>query len=434
MKRSLIILSIFYMSACQKIEYTSMDSPAYLRVFNSLNKLHVLETKGDTLSYLCMLINPQFNAEGIPVGGEVVGDFLDRRANYAPPYPVHIGASTSVHNPEYPGKESVLAAPVLNGFDLSSWAQVPSGELRFVFMYRPRNTLPFFDLEDRYKRDVLVDTTLRLEAGEVYTMHTLLKDFNTKETGVLLRQETFHKQSLSDSLVYVNFYNYSAKGFVDAPNNLKVPAGTNRLNLFEEGIRDTMNIYLSLLVDQGYSYSAGDRHYADGVMFSAEPKPLDGYRFQFLGTMRHDGFSGRPAPYQSFPLWVRDSDDGINTDLWQRFHLLAPGLAIDHHPFEEYAAYASSETPTSGGVLGTTGGRFAAINCLVDNMKIYVREVCPNCNQSFYHAGANLPNLVVNTHSGIHNPRSFATVNTFEVINGQVYLTTIQRRYAAPIY
>src|SRR5690606_13979980 len=182
MKRSLIILSIFYMSACQKIEYTSMDSPAYLRVFNSLNKLHVLETKGDTLSYLCMLINPQFNAEGIPVGGEVVGDFLDRRANYAPPYPVHIGASTSVHNPEYPGKESVLAASVLNGFDLSSWAQVTSGELRFVFMYRPRNTLPFFDLDDRYKRAVLVDTTFRLAASEAYTFQYMLHNFIPNDT------------------------------------------------------------------------------------------------------------------------------------------------------------------------------------------------------------------------------------------------------------
>jgi len=40
----------------------------------------------------------------------------------------------------------------------------------------------------------------------------------------------------------------------------------------------------------------------------------------------------------------------------------------------------------------------------------------------------------VNIHSGKDNPKTFATVNTIEVVNGRIYLTTIQRKYAPPIY
>jgi hypothetical protein len=45
-----------------------------------------------------------------------------------------------------------------------------------------------------------------------------------------------------------------------------------------------------------------------------------------------------------------------------------------------------------------------------------------------------VPNMIVNIHSGTYNPRSFATVNTVEIVNGNVYLTTIQRKYAPPVY
>jgi hypothetical protein len=46
----------------------------------------------------------------------------------------------------------------------------------------------------------------------------------------------------------------------------------------------------------------------------------------------------------------------------------------------------------------------------------------------------NMPGLVINIHSGTYNPRSFATVNTIEIINGRAYLTTVQRKYDPPIY
>lgn len=418
------VMAIIGVFSCQKVAYTQMESPAYLRVFNSLNQARVMDSKGDTVPYLCMLINAEFNAEGIPVDAEIVGDFLDQRAPYAPPYPSHIGVGTSLDNPEYPGREAVLVGPVLNGFDLSSWAQVPSGTLRFTFMYRPRSEVPFFDLDTRYKRGVVVDTTLQLQAGEVYTLQTLLKDFNTGETGVLLRQESFHKQALSDSSVYVNFYNYSADGFLQADPRLKLPTSKHMEHLFELGIRDTMNIYLSLYDGQGFY------PYEDGIVLNDYQPAHPDYTGKYLTTLYRDNNSSRSNPYVRFPLWVSRTQDGISTDLWERLYFIAPGMQLEPNRFDEYAGFYLSHI---GGVMGETGGNFAAINFLLNGQKIYSPDAdCGNCAIYNYHAGVNFPNLVISTHSGSYNPRSFATVNTVEVINGQVYLTTVQRQYAPP--
>jgi len=376
-----------------------------------------------------MLINPTLGADGMPIEAEIVGDFLDQRDRYAPPYPSHIGVSTTVNNPEYPGKESVLVAPILNGFDLSSWAQVPSGELRFMFMYRPRNEVPFFQLEKRYQKSMLVDTTLHLAAGEVYTLQTLLKDFHTKERGVLLRQENFHKIPLSDSLVYVNFYNYSAKGYADADRLFKLPMSTNMENLFQLGVRDTMNVYMTLFDGQDFSV------YMDGIVLNNYEQVSPDYVAKYITTVRRQDADGRANPYVSFPLWVSDAQNGIHTDLWQRFYFLAPGMHIEQNRFDEQAGFYLNHL---GGVMGNTDGTFAALNFILNGPKIYDPNApCANCGANSYHtyhAGVNFPNLIINTHSGVYNPRSFASVNTVEIINGQVYLTTIQRQYAPPAY
>ncbi|SEL99489.1 hypothetical protein SAMN05216436_10197 [bacterium A37T11] len=433
-KAIILLLLTTALMGCRKITHTTMNAPAYLKVFNSLNYRQLLNAKDDTLSYLCMLVNPEFDANGMPVSAGIVGDFLDRRDTYAPPYPTHIGVSTTVDNPEYPGKEVVLAGPVVNGFDLSSWAQVPSGTSRVVFLYRPKNEVPFFNLESRNKRSVLVDTTINLTAGEVYTMHVLMKDFKTREKGILLRRENFHKLSLSDSLVYVNFYNYSAKGFLQAGNELKIPTGKMRVNLFEQGVRDTMNVFLNLYTGQDFFY------YEDGIVLQNSTIASSAYDGRFLTTVVRDLSSGTARPYVSFPLWVRGDDDGIHTDLWERFYLLAPGLNLKQSLFQEEGAFYDSGTIITsegqglyGGVLDEVDGNFAAINCLLNGQKIYT-DGCFGCLFRNYHAGVNFPNLVVNIHSGIYNPKSFATVNTIEIINGEVYLTAVQRKFAPPAY
>lgn len=388
------VIGLMFATGCSKVDYTKIEEPAYLRVFNNLNYVQTLSGKDDKVPFFCMMINPVTDASGKFTGAQIVGDYLDKRDTYAPPYPSHVGSSTSVNNPEYPGKENVLVGPILNGFDLSSWAQVPSGKVRIVFAYRPKNTIPFFQLEEALRKDILIDTTINLTSKEVYTLHLLQKDFVTKKTGVLLRQENFHKLSLSDSLVYVNFYNMSAKGFWQADASLKDQS--SELGTFKDGIKDEMNIYLSLYEDQ-----ADLSHLAPTV---------PGFKGKYLANVKLNTSSNAVSPYVSFPLWASGKANGIITNVWQRFDFFVPGMDITNNPF------FGSETET--------GSNWATVNCLL-NGKVRLTTNVSN---------AYLPNLNVNIHSGVHNPKTFATVNTIEVVNGRVYLTTIQRKYAPPIY
>ncbi|GAA4312454.1 hypothetical protein GCM10023149_07820 [Mucilaginibacter gynuensis] len=394
------IMMMVFVVGCNKIEYTDLADPAYLRVFNDLNYTLNMQDKDNKYPSLCMIIDPVLDASGLPTGGRVVGDFLDKREPYAPPYPSHVGNSASVQNPEYPGKESVLVGPVLNGFDLSSWAQVPAGKLRIVFYYRPYNNTPFFNLDESLKRDVVVDTTITLGVKEVYTLHVLQKDFITKKNGILLRQENFEKLSLSDSLAYVNFYNYSAKGFAEADYSLK-PQGSNLVS-FKSGIKERMNVYLTLY---------------NGQIEPTKATILPSYRGKFMGTVERNTESNRVSPYYSFPLWAAAGSNGITTDLWQRFEFLAPELDVFENPYKD-----------APGNVSQTFANYASANCLL-NGKTRI-----NSGSSYLTNGYLLPNLLVNVHSGTNNPQTFATVSTIEVVNSNVYLTTIQRKYPVPIY
>jgi len=386
----------FLLSAngCVKVEYSKIDDPAYLRVFNNLNYVQNLATKDSKVPFFCMFINPVVDASGMPISAEIVGDFLDQRDAYAPPYPSHIGSSTSVNNPEYPGKENVLVGPILNGFDLSSWAQVPSGKIRIMFAYRPKNTVPFFQLENGLKKDIMIDTTINLTNKEVYTLHLLQKDFVTKRNGILLRQENFHKLALSDSLAYVNFYNMSAKGFWEADDSLKPEDW--KLRSFQGGMKEDMNVFLSL-----YESQADLNHKGPTV---------PGFKGKYLTNVKLNTQTPAVSPYVSFPLWASKSANGIKTDIWQRFDFFVPGMDITNNPFYD------------GNI--SNGGNWVSVNCLLNGQV----RLASNDN------GAILPNLLVNIHSGKNNPATFATVNTIEVVNGRVYLTTIQRKYAPPIY
>lgn len=374
-------------SSCSKVEYTEISNAAYLRVFNDLNLKIGLENKDELKPFLCMLVDPVINADGLPVSAAIKGDFLDQRNPYAPPYPSHIGSSTSLNNPEYPGKENVLVGPVLNGFDLSSWAQVPSGTHRVVFYYRPMNEIPFFELEDRLRKNILVDTTITLGAGEIYTMHILQRNFVTQEKGVLVRKENFHQLSLSDSLVYVNFYNYSADGYWQADQSLKKDQFLS--GYLQYGIRDEMNLWLSLCQPGGV-------------------KAIPGYQFSYLGQMRRK-INDSVSPYYSYPLFADTASNRVVTNIWQRISILSPGIDPEMIPY--------------GNDANGVDGNYAVLACSGNGTR-----------QTYGGAALWLPGMIVNIHSGTDNPRSFATVNTIEVINGNAYLTTIQRRYPAPVY
>ena len=393
----LLVLMLWCLSGCTKVEYTKIDQPAYLRVFNNFNYGFTMDDKDKKVPFLCMIINPILDKSGKPTGGQIIGDFLDVRAPYAPPYPSHIGSSSSVNNPEYPGKENVLVGPILNGYDLSSWAQVPSGELRFMFLYRPKNNIPYFKLEPQLQGDVLLDTVLTLNNQEVYTLHLLQKDYKTRESGALLRKENFQDLPFSDSMIYVNFYNYSSKGFLESDDRLKPENG--KMGHFQTGIRDKMDIYLTLYPDQESAVQNMNYVY----------NPLPGYRGKYISTLVANNSSDAVSPYLSFPLFANPADDGIRTKSWQSFDFFVPGMNPSNN------IYNINDVDTDG--------NWAVLNCLGNGLQ--------NASRSY---GAYQPNLMVNIHSGKYNPRSFATVNTVEVVNGSVYLTTIQRKYPAPVY
>ena len=378
-------------ASCSKVEYTQIENPAYLRVFNNLNYTVKLQNKDEQQPFLTMLIDPVMDKDGVPAGGAIMGDFLDQREKYAPPYPSHVGSNTSVNNPEYPGKENVLVGPVLNGFDLSSWAQVPSGRHRFLFLYRPKNSIPFPQLEARLRNIVLLDTVVELNAKEVYTMHVLQKNFRTKEKSILLRQENFHKLPLSDSLLYVNFYNMSSDGYWNAPAAEK---GTEQSQvLISPGIRDNMNIYYSLFKGTDLNRS------------------IPGYQDLYIASIQRNTDLGNVAPYHSIPLFADTASDGIHTEVWQRFAVLSPGLTPNNNPYNDNAE----------NTYGNYGLFVCYKNGTVEDYRMARGAIV-------------VPNMIVNIHSGTHNPRSFATVNTVEIVNGNVYLTTIQRKYAPPVY
>lgn len=382
---------LLFASGCSKVDYAKIDDPAYLRVFNNLNYVVGLENKDEEVPFLTMLIDPEMDKDGMPVKAGIKGDFLDQREPYAPPFPSHVGSSVSYKNPEYPGKANVLVGPVLNGFDLSSWAQIPSGTHRIVFMFRPVNDVPFFNLESRLKQKVLIDTTITLDSKEVYTLHVLQKNFLTKKNGIYLRKENFHKLSLSDSLVYVNFYNMSAKGFQESNDEAK--EANTRSGSLRYGIKDNMNIFQSLFT-------------SEKTMMS----PVYSNTYKFMGQLKRNSEVLEVSKYYSFPLFADPKSNGIYTNIWQRFDLMAIGMDPANNPYESYNM--------------KTEGNWAPINCMLDGKS----QLQGNDN------GAQLPNMIVNIHSGIYNPRSFATVNTIEIVNGNVYLTTVQRKYAPPIY
>jgi len=388
------LIALLLITGCSKVDYVKVDSPAYLRVFNNLNYEKTLDSKDQEVPFLAMLIDPVMDEKGIPVSTKIMGDFLDQRAPYAPPYPSHIGNSTSVNNPEYPGKEDVLVAPVLNGFDLSSWAQIPSGKHRIVFMFRPKNNVPFFNLEPRLKTKVLIDTTIVLDEKEVYTLNVLQKDYQTKKNGVLLRHENFYKLPLSDSLVYVNFYNLSSKGYWEAGYTEK-GANIGSKGALGDGIRDRMNVFYTL------------------YRKSSTESVVNNYFGKYLGEIKRNTGEPDVSPYYSFPLFADPLSDGIRTDIWQRLDLLAPGMDLASKPYS--------------GIQMETDNNWAPISCF-SNGTVPLDVLRGDENYVL------LPNMIVNIHSGIHNPRSFATVNTIEIVNGKAYLTTIQRKYAPPIY
>lgn len=377
---------------CRKTEFAAIPDPAYIRVFNCLDKNVSLDNKDAPQPFLAMLIDPVLDQDGAPISAVTVGDFMDTRDLWARPYPDAI--NSNVYQKEFPGSAKTMAAPVLNGYDLSSWAQVTSGTRRFVFYSRPMNTTPFLSLNKELRMNKVLDTTITLSKGEVYTMNFLEKDFLTHKNMLYVRNENFVKQPFSDSLVYVNFYNLSSEGFLAyAPNNRMSGGRENKLV-------DTVNVFLTL-------------RSAPATMTTVpRERTVKGYTGVPFGNMIRN-LDAKVSKYYSFPLIADTSSNRIYPGLSvQFFEFLKPGYVLD------ISAPPGNLNPISY-YLGLQVGPASGSSGLDQNINITadVRS-----------------GLIVTERSGIYNPRYFATVNTVEFINNKIYLTTIQRKFAPPIY
>ncbi|WEK35900.1 MAG: hypothetical protein P0Y53_00180 [Candidatus Pseudobacter hemicellulosilyticus] len=385
---TLLALLVLAGAGCRKTEFGNIDSPAFIRVFNCLERDVTLDNKDAPQPFLTMLIDPVMDKDGIPGSADITGDFLDTRDSWARPYPD--AGNTSIYQKEYPGSAKVRAAPFLNGYDLSSWAQVTSGKRRIMFFARPLNETPFFSLDKNLRRTVLLDTTVDLQFNEVYTMHVLEKNYTTRKTGLYVRNETFVRQSLSDSLVYVNFYNLSSEGFFANSPDTKSSSRSFK-------ITDTTNVFYTLHM----------------IPTTNTFRDIPGFIQQPMGSMIRS-HENKVTPYYSFPLFADTSSNKIypgNTA--QTFEFLKPGYTMGTS-----ANPSSSQLPVGyyaglhiGPYNNGAGGRHS-MRVIAD-----IRS-----------------GLIVTERSGIYNPRYFATVNTIEYINDRCFVTTIQRKFDPPIY
>lgn len=227
-KYSLLILCSVMMAGCMKYEEAPLvESPSYIRVFNNLPKIGNALYAGQATPFLTMLIDPETDGQGLPFNAKIVGDFLATRQLFSLSYPINAansdisgsvvqgrgGAAGSLYpsNFEYPGNAHVLTAPAINGFDLSAWAQIPSGKHRIMFIVRPQNNMPFKNLSALIRGNILIDTTVELAHGEVYTMHVLPRDLDEAKYGLYIRRESFVHETFDENKIYAGFVNLSGK-------------------------------------------------------------------------------------------------------------------------------------------------------------------------------------------------------------------------------
>lgn len=203
-------------SGCKKYELKPLEQePAYIRVFNNLTFNVDFLNHTQTPPFLTFLMDPEVDAAGVPNNAGIIGDHLGTRQLYSASYPINAGNSSVVNgypvNYEYPGNAHVLTAPVINGFDLSSWAQIPSGKHRIMFVVRPQSSTAFKDLGTVQRGSVLIDTTINMEKGEVYTLEVVSRDLDNNKYGLYVRKEQFIHQAFDENRLYAGFVNLSGK-------------------------------------------------------------------------------------------------------------------------------------------------------------------------------------------------------------------------------
>lgn len=387
--------------SCKKYTPQSdIGGAAYLRVFNEIPFNLDLSNKAQVVPFFTMLVDPVIGGDGTPTGGKIVGDYLGSRQFFNTSTSSNEGNAlgtsldTTVRyniNYEYPGNAHVLTAPSINGLDLSAWAQVTSGKHRFIFIARPQNYIDFPALSDTIRRKIIIDTTIDLQEGQVYTMEAVLQDVDATKYGVYLRQENFTTQTLDANKNYVSFYNLSGKNSVFS--NLNISPSSNYFY-------DTMNV--------SYTYNT--------VTIPPDPtilpvvNALPGYNNLALTTLT--GRMPASAPYYPLPVlpvsYFYDNQGNLRT--YDQFGSNGTGTM----PYFVFTFLASGNN-----IPGT--GMLQQYSFFCDFDPVTVNDV------SAFHLGdhnANL-NMLVQSDGQIY---LYPAIYIMELVFDHIYLMQVQRK------
>lgn len=331
----LILLgTVIFTAGCKKYDIApQIADPAYIRVFNDLTTTIDAFNSAQAPPFLTFLLDPKTSTGGIPTDAAIIGDHLTTRQLYSKSFPINeanssigngtigLGGSPDApvlypQNYEYPGNAPVLAAPVINGFDLSSWAQISSGQHRIMFVVRPQTITPFKALSEAQRSSVLLDTTINFEKGEVYTLEVISRDLDKSKYGLYVRKENFIHQAFDENKIYTGFVNLSGKTPADAaygngtgfyfPAKVKInctynipnDAASTPLNPLFSKLPGYNNIYLTTLTTtmaknmDYFSFPSlpSNSFFRQGILRSYS-NPLAYYVPDLTGNMPYVGFT-----------------------------------------------------------------------------------------------------------------------------------------------
>ncbi len=417
MKRYISILfaglCIAAWSGCKKYEIEpQVEDPAYIRVFNDLAIPKDFAHGQQASPFLAFLMDPQTDAAGIPSNAAIIGDFLGTRQLYSPSYAANEANSSVGNNTtggplahqdppnltpvkyEYPGNEHVLTAPVINGFDLSAWAQVPSGKHRIMFVLRPQNAIVFKDLSPSIRSGILLDTTIMLEKGELYTLEVVSRDLDKGKYGLYIRKEQFIHQAFDANKQYVGFVNLSGErtedvknGFATAfPDRVKITGSYFRYN--DPASQASGNVFYTPVPGYDNTYLTTLSTRMDTAI-SWHPLPmLPQSAFFYQGLLRTYGnvMTSEPSKQGTLPYF--------------KFQYLDADVPV--------------YDPVNGNVFITNCSADPAVYNNYNTITTAVRGYAPNLN------------LVVNNNGVYH---VYPTVNIMEIVYDRVYLMQIIRGF-----
>lgn len=405
-----LILIGLGMAGCKKYELAPpMKDPAYIRVFNNLNTTIDALHNQQVMPFLTFLMDPKMDAAGVPNDAEIIGDYLGTRQGFSLSYPINEANSSTGNgtlgnfgnpptvnltpvNYEYPGNAHVLAAPVINGLDLSAWAQVPSGQHRLMFIVRPQSKPGFRELSSAQRSSILLDTTVNFEKGEVYTLEVVSRDLDKSKYGLYIRKEQFIHQAFDPGKLYAGFINLSGKKTEEMGRKLK-PYFGDRINIL-----CTYNIFND-------AASAGGQGNSPSAVYDA----YQGYNNTLLTTLTTK--MDASVDYKPLPF-------------------LPLGTFFYQGMLRNYADISGLGRLREMGTLPYFGFKFYDMENVGQNpgLKAYFSLDC-NWDPSVFNSyitserAPNL-NLIVNSGKGF---RAYSTLNIMEIVYDRVYLMQIQR-------